>query len=532
MKLNPKLIPTWPKLAWVATFLPGSELIKVYHGPCVETNGRWCVEAVWAGDYERGNFDRTDLIFGSGLRCRENGVIFVSSGTTLDRLWYYRGNDSWFVANSLPAILAVAETSLDEVSWDYARDVDTIMQGVSGYKRQLPCNEGELFVLYFNNLLWDGLNLTEIDKPDTAPRFDTFNTYAAYLMENAERLRTNTGDRARAHPVIPLVTVSKGYDSSVAAVIARRAGCKQSVTIRQSTSLWRGSDSGEEVAGYLGLKCANYNRTARRYPLEETIWAASGRAGVLNWTLFDYPEPLCLFFTGPYGDKMWSRGRWEFKDPFEFTGLSLGGIGEFRLFRGVFHCPVPFWGMRHLRELWEITHAGAMEPWSVPGDYDRPIPRRIVEEAGVPRTAFGQCKKNTSHDEPLLWPYTPEAAASFRRFLRAHGLPASGPAGIWLERRAAALALLVEANVPRSFGTAARQRRKQSMSDAANLLFHWANSKLRKTYRESFINFEQGLLDAKASEQTVNAADTGKRLGERWSGGTPIQSVHRGGLSS
>ena len=85
----------------------------------------------------------------------------------------------------------------------------------------------------------------------------------------------------------------------------------------------------------------------------------------------------------------------------EFTGLSLGGIGEFRLYRGVFHCPVPFWGMRHLRELWEITASEAMQSWAVPGDYDRPIPRRIVEEAGVPRGAFGRRKKNTSHDEPF-----------------------------------------------------------------------------------------------------------------------------------
>jgi hypothetical protein len=30
-----------------------------------------------------------------------------------------------------------------------------------------------------------------------------------------------------------------------------------------------------------------------------------------------------------------------------------------------------------------------MKPWDVPGDYSRPICRRIVEEAGVPREMFG-----------------------------------------------------------------------------------------------------------------------------------------------
>lgn len=495
MQLDNKLVSAWPKLAWVAKFTHRADTITVYHGLCVETNELWCVEAVWAGEYERGDFDRTDLVFGSGLRCREHGVVFVSSGTTLDRLWYYRSKDSWHVANSLPALLAVGGISLSGVNVDYVRDVDTIIQGLTGYKRQLPCKGGQLGIIYFNNLLWDGGSLTEVNKPDTAPRFDTYDTYAAYLMETAESLAGNMGDRARTYHVTPLVTVSEGYDSSVAAVIARRAGCRQSVTIRQSTSLWRGSDSGEEVARHLGLKCTTYDRTARRYPLEETIWAVAGRASILNWTLFDYPEPLCLLFTGPYGDKMWSRERWKFRDPFKWTILSTGGIGEFRLFRGIFHCPVPFWGMRHLREIWEITHSKAMEPWSVPGDYDRPIPRRIVEEEGVPRKAFGQRKKNTSHDEPLLWPYTPEAAASFRRFLATHGLPTTGPASVWLRRRAAALSHLVESNVPRSFCMAARRRRTQTMKVAANMLFQWANTELKKIYREPFAMAEQEIRD-------------------------------------
>lgn len=201
----------------------------------------------------------------------------------------------------------MAGTSLAGIPADYARDVDTIGQGLTGYKRRLPAATGELYVQYFHNLVWDGQSLGEAEKPDTAPRFDTFETYAAYLRDTAEQLATNMNNRARAHAVTPLVTVSQGYDSSAAAVVARLAGCRQSVTIRQSTSLWRGSDSGEEVAHHLGLDCATYDRTARQYPLEEAIWAVAGRASILNWTLFDYPQPLCLFFTGSYGDKMWSR---------------------------------------------------------------------------------------------------------------------------------------------------------------------------------------------------------------------------------
>ncbi|MDF1553851.1 MAG: hypothetical protein P1P84_12345 [Deferrisomatales bacterium] len=487
-ELTPVPVPDWPKLAWVARLSAGEKSAEVFHGPCVEANARWCVEAVWDGPYEKGGFDRSDLVFGSGVRCRGGDIIFVSPGSTLDRLWYHHLGDTWHVGNTLPGLLSVADVSLCKEGVAYSRLMDSITRGVIGYERAVPCSRGDLGVVYFNNLFWNGHRLEEIDKPDTAPRFDTFDTYVRYLEESADGLSANLGAAQRSHRVSSLVTVSQGYDSSLAAVVAKRMGCRHSVTIGQSSSFWRGSDSGEEVARYLGLECATFPRKARCYPYEESVWAVSGRAGILNWALFDYPEPLSLFLTGPYGDKMWGRTPWEYSDPFEFTGLSLGGIGEFRLYRGVFHCPLPFWGMRHLRELWEITASQPMQSWSIPGDYDRPIPRRIVEEAGVPRGAFGQRKKNTSHDEALLWPYGNEAAESYRRFLRDRGLPVPGGAAVWLQRRLAAAALLVEANLPRGFIGTVRRRRKEAMSGAADQLFLWANEVLQKDYREAFRN--------------------------------------------
>lgn len=487
MKLNLNAVTAWPKLAWVARFTPLIDTVAVFHGPYVEANDQWCVEAVWAGDYTHGDFDKTDLIFGSGIRCRENHVVFVSSGTTLDRLWHYRRGDTWYVANSFPALLATADLSLDALPTSCVRNIDSIMRGIADYERLMPCDDGDLSIVYFNNLLWDGKALSEVDKVDTAPTFDCYETYSNYLLKSADTLAENMYDCRRSNRITPMVTVSKGYDSSAAAVIARHVGCKQAVTLKQSTSIWRGSDSGEEVALALGLECATYNRTAHHYPQEETIWSVSGRAGILNWTLFDYPEPLSLFFTAPYGDKMWSRTRWSRRDPFVFTGLSLGGLGEFRLFKGIFHCPLPFWGMRHLEELWDITASEEMKPWSIEGDYDRPIPRRLVEEAGVPRAAFGQRKKNTSHDEALLWPYTPEAVASFQRFLIAQGVPTSGRALMWLRRHGANIAHLIEANLPRSLTQSVRRRRKEAMSTSAELLFRWSNSELSQTYRAAFV---------------------------------------------
>src|SRR2546427_8786426 len=38
-------------------------------------------------------------------------------------------------------------------------------------------------------------------------------------------------------------------------------------------------------------------------------------------------------------------------------------------------------------------------PWRLGSDYDRPIPRRILEEAGIPRRLFGNRKKAVVRSE-------------------------------------------------------------------------------------------------------------------------------------
>ena len=153
-------------------------------------------------------------------------------------------------------------------------------------------------------------------KPDSAPRFLAFEDYNAFLVATAESLGHNLSSLDRKHRVSPLSSVSSGYDSSATAAISRFAGCRSTVSIRESTSFWRGSDSGALIAHHLGMSCTEYPRTNRTYPLEEAIWAGSGRPGVLNWTMFDYPSPLCLFFTGCHGEKMWDRVSHDHPDPF------------------------------------------------------------------------------------------------------------------------------------------------------------------------------------------------------------------------
>jgi hypothetical protein len=49
---------------------------------------------------------------------------------------------------------------------------------------------------------------------------------------------------------------------------------------------------------------------------------------------------------------------------------------------------VPAVGAGDPEQIGVLSRSAEMAQWSIGGDYDRPIPRRIVEEAGVPRQAF------------------------------------------------------------------------------------------------------------------------------------------------
>jgi len=68
------------------------------------------------------------------------------------------------------------------------------------------------------------------------------------------------------------------------------------------------------------------------------------------------------------------------------------GLGELRLVVGFIQLPVPFIGARRKADIVKITESAAMDPWRLNNNYDRPIARRIAEEAGIPRHMFGQSK--------------------------------------------------------------------------------------------------------------------------------------------
>lgn len=415
--------PRLPPLAWVATLRSGETGVAVRRGARTEAGDGWLCEAAWAGEFEPGAFDRTPLVFGSGIRVREDGVRFVSPGTTVDRLWTWTddGGGLRHVSNSLVQLLAEAGARPVPTYEGYGSDLESIVGGLQAYRRRLPVDAGRLEVVYFENLHWDGSRLVRVPKPSLERSFPSFAAYRSFLGETARLLVDNATSALRDHPAELLTSISGGYDSPAVSVVAREAGCRDAVTIHQARSpVPFRADTGRRVGEMLGLDVAVYDRDLAIGPAELRFWAAKGTPRDVNLGIFDYPGPVCLFLSGFHGDKVWTTKEHDTSRRIVRGDTSGLGFAEDRLHRGVLHCPVPYWGVRKMDEIHRISLSGEMEPWRLHSDYDRPVPRRIVEEAGVPRDAFARRKSvTTSAWRPL--PHTPELRRDFAAYVAEQG---------------------------------------------------------------------------------------------------------------
>jgi hypothetical protein len=229
-----------------------------------------------------------------------------------------------------------------------------------------------------------------------------------------------------------LATLSSGYGSCAAAVVAREAGVREAVTISQGRrsleAIFDPQDSGAVVAASLGLRCNSYDRSRTTFPLEDAAWASVGNVGDINLSLFDYPEPLCLLFTGFMGDVLWDKSTVQ-PEHLHRKDTSGARFSEARLQQGLFLCSPAFWGCVREEQILALAHEPEMQPWSVGGDYDRPLPRRLLEEAGVRRGTFARGKRAASYNRRYGRPLSPELREDFAAFLAKRGMRPGSPLG-------------------------------------------------------------------------------------------------------
>jgi hypothetical protein len=396
LNLQFKRVADWPPLAWLARCARSSPLITVFHGRQVETLDEWFCEAVWAGDYASGDFDRTDIIAGSGGRMRDGQITFVSAGSTVDRLNSLEAEDFVWVSNSLSCLLATLEARVDPTYSRYYRDLKSIIEGLDKYQRFLKTSLGPVQLTYFNNLKWDGHALTIQAKPGMNRDFSTFARYRAFLEAGAKSLAENMADGGREFSYKFLGTLSSGYDSATITTLARPVGCTEVICVDRA----RGDDddSGEPLAPLLKVTPRTIKRDDWRIMmLPEAPFIASDGKG--EDVFFKGAESFLagrVLLTGFHGDKVWAKHPEDLSENIVRGDQSGLDLSEYRLQIGFLHCPLTFWGVRQIADINRISNSEEMKAWDVPGDYSRPICRRIVEEAGVPREMFGMKKRAAS----------------------------------------------------------------------------------------------------------------------------------------
>jgi len=396
MQLKYHLIDGWPPLAWLARCPVSSCTVDVFHGSQVETKSSWFCEAVWDGPFSLGDFDNTDIIFGSGGRIREDEVNFVSSGTTVDRLQAVKHEDSMLVSNSLVCLAKATDASVDYTYHRYFGDFETICEGLKDYKRWIKTSVGNMYFCYFNNFRWDRKNLVEVEKANPVRDFSSFANYRGFLETSLVTLAKNLSSEDRRFQYQLSATLSSGYDTSAIVALAKTCNLQEAISIKKARSGL--PDDGSEIADILGLKVIYVDRDGwKSQPFSEVPFIASDVKGE-DVYLSGARDRLKgrVLLTGYAAGGFWLNDSYLLNPHLmrrDQSGLSLT---EFRLWEGFIHMPLAFIGAKQIEDIYAIAVSGEMAPWDIGGDYNRPIQRRIVEESGIPRECFAVEKKAAS----------------------------------------------------------------------------------------------------------------------------------------
>jgi hypothetical protein len=423
-----------PPLAWCAYARAGAP-VRVRHGRGVLTRRDGFVEGAWDGDVGAFDFDRAGTLAGTGARVRDGALVFAAPFHPLERLFVLRGTGEARISNSLAFLLVEAGDGLDLGYPGYFFDlVAQVRRGIAPPPARLRTRAGRHVELHpcCNLRLARDASIERLDRPLGAPP-SCYAEYVDRLLEATRRIAANAADPGRASSYRLVAACSRGYDSTASAAIASLAGCREGVTFVRSAGPSGhplvgvteriDDDSGAETLRRLGMRVTEFDRAGLLrvpgHPRAEFYW--SSPAAITDATNRVMEDVLrgSVLVSGRHGERYWGpTARCRRIDLAERDDCHLSGhaLGEFRLRAGFVHFPLPYVDARHAPAIYRITHADEMRPWKLAtGYYDRPIPRRIAEEAGVPREAFGQRKLGAGMGSREL---SAESERDFQDFLR------------------------------------------------------------------------------------------------------------------
>ena len=387
------------------------------------------------GAFHEGNFHRTEVFFGSGIRKDNEKIYFVTSCALTDRILYCADRNGFVFSNSLLLLLGFTGARLDR-SHDYQNETVSVnIKGVNAYDREFkivhPRIERFHQVFYENIVFEDGKIRFEF-KPRKKLGIDCYETYYGLLLEASLKLKSNYDSNERNIPLQPFTTISAGYDSTAVSVLARKIGVEKCFSGNRLDGVLLKSrdEGGRKIAEKLGFTVLEMD-TKRSSITEDELYFLSSNYPKFSksvWSEISLHSMIkaiedlnrsALVFTGYKGGTVWNVNLKEayqegvLKGSGAISGLNLA---EIRLKAGFCTAPLPYLYIHHIKNIVAISKSEKMANWRLGTYYDRPIARRIVEDAGIERHLFGMEKRHIT--TTYLWPINKKNRQAFYRYLK------------------------------------------------------------------------------------------------------------------
>lgn len=430
-----KHIENLPPLAWHAKIKGG--IVEVIHGSKVEVKENWFVEGAWSGEFGQGDFLEADWFCGTGARNCGDKIVFSTPTHVTYGLFFKNIGGEYRISNSLFFFMSKSDFNLDPQYLGYETDFNSITKGIERYNPHIHVidrngNDDNVDVYYFRHIAIDKNNRCEISKIKKVTPFADFENYYKRLIDDMRSLYSNAQDSNRKYCYGVVTMISKGYDAPCCAAVVKEIGGNTALTFSAIGKY--AEDSGVDIAkklGYQNIIEKDAVAYKNRADMPEIKYLCSGNLGDgISFSVFEEEYEGNLVFQGERGDSIYDRYSHHRNDEFHIINMQSGlSESEHRLWIGYIPVPMPLYGASAWPSLYDIANSDKMSEWQMNNNYDRPIPRRIVESAGVPREWFGIQKRGAGFSYHFDWMkrivsrMSPKSGNDFSAYVRKHRKP-------------------------------------------------------------------------------------------------------------
>lgn len=465
--------------AWALSWRLTSATVQVRHGALVELFDDGFFFGVWAGAFGDGSVDLCADRMGTGAVIRDGQLKLVSPSHPLDGVMAARSDGRFVASNSLPMLLHETRAAPHLRTSDYFRRFHDLAC------RPFVDGEIEFDGSRVQPLRTDSFSVA----PDGSLRrqrvarqrwFDDFASYRAAMTDVLREVADNSSSPHRRTPLGRTIAVSAGYDSLASAALARSAGWQDAFAFAAGPD---DPDDGTAITQSLGYRvtpCA-YDAWQQRPMPEIDFLTVVGPDGQARFAGADHLAERSVMLVGASGDFIWDATARDLGPRLERQRAFISGpagMAEWCLTIGAVHVSVPWILAEDDERLRRLAAAPEMEPWTLHTDYDRPIARRIIESAGIPRGTFARVKRAGSH---VMFPrdLTDASRADFDAWLDDHRDR--------LTEVANRVSTAVSVRMRRARGEKIRALSHSRLRWTSGHLFHWAIDRTRPRYEHDTI---------------------------------------------